>query len=151
MEKSRVKYLSLYLVDNKITDWLSFLHVADEESESEEQEGQSGEDAKEPRDSGCFESSENLENGREEPKTEEELQFEVSEEKTNQPPDTEKQESEEGDEKQLETVQEQLQDLTVDGDCWGPMGKYSNLFFLFLVLEDSVDGGLMSLTNSSSL
>ncbi|XP_026213987.1 SAM and SH3 domain-containing protein 3 [Anabas testudineus] len=102
---------------SKILNATDLLRDSDEESESEEQEGQSGEDAKEPRDSGCFESSENLENGREEPKTEEELQFEVSEEKTNQPPDTEKQESEEGDEKQLETVQEQLQDLTVDGDC----------------------------------
>lgn len=97
-----------------------FLHVAEEETESEEREGQSGEDAKEPRDSGCFESSENLENGREEPKTEEDLQFEAAEEKTNQDTEKHEEESEQKDE-QLETVQEQLQELTVDEECWGVM------------------------------
>ncbi|XP_069027963.1 SAM and SH3 domain-containing protein 3 [Embiotoca jacksoni] len=61
-----------------------------EPEEEEEEEVRSGEDAKEPRDSGCFESSENLESGREEPKTEEQQ------------------------EAQLEAVQEQLLELTVD-------------------------------------
>ncbi|XP_073343093.1 SAM and SH3 domain-containing protein 3 [Pagrus major] len=89
--------------------------LRDSESEPEEEDG-SGEKAKEPRDSGCFESSENLESGREEPKTEEDLRDdEASEEQTNQV--AEKQEQQEEEEKQteqLEAVQEQLQELTVD-------------------------------------
>lgn len=83
--------------------------VAEDESEPE-QEDRAVEDAKEPRDSGCFESSENLESGREEPKTEEE---------TNKETEKHEQESEQKEEKpetdqQVEAVQEQLQELTVD-------------------------------------
>lgn len=84
--------------------------VAEEESEPEE-EDRSVEDAKEPRDSGCFESSENLENGREEPKTEKELQDDASEtEKQEQ----ESEQQEENQTEQLDALQEQLQELTVD-------------------------------------
>lgn len=92
----------------------SLLHVAEEESEPEE-EDRSVEDTKEPRDSGCFESSENLESGREEPKTEEDLQDEASEEETNQ--DKHEQDSEQREEnqtEQLDALQEELQELTVD-------------------------------------
>lgn len=92
-------------------------HVAEDESEpEEEEEDRSGEDAKEPRDSGCFESSENLENGREEPKTEEELQDEASAEQTDKEAEKQEQESEDGENQteQLEAIQEQLQELTVE-------------------------------------
>ncbi|TKS72184.1 SAM and SH3 domain-containing protein 3 [Collichthys lucidus] len=71
----------------------------------------SQEDAKEPRDSGCFESSENLE-----PKMEEEVQDEASEKQKSQEAEEREQETEQQDEKQteqLDTVQEQLQELTV--------------------------------------
>lgn len=92
-------------------------HVAEDESEPEEEE-RSGEDTKEPRDSGCFESSENLESGRVEPKVEEELQREVSEEQMNQKPNKRDQEppeeQEENQTERLDSVQEQLQELTVD-------------------------------------
>lgn len=67
------------------------------------------EDAKEPRDSGCFESSENLENGREEPK--------IVEEETNKESSEQEEASEQQEEKpteQLDTVQEQLEELTVN-------------------------------------
>ncbi|CAN9515144.1 unnamed protein product [Ophioblennius macclurei] len=70
---------------SKILNATELLRDSEEESEPEE-------NVKEPRDSGCFESSENLENIREEPKTEEE---------------TEK-------EQQLEVVQEQLHELNID-------------------------------------
>lgn len=72
------------------------------------EEGRSEEDSKEPRDSGCFEISESLEGGREEPKTEEELQNEASDTKK----ESEQQEEQEAG--QLEVVQEQLQELRVD-------------------------------------
>lgn len=96
---------------SKILDATDMLKDYEDESEPEEQE-RSEEDAKEPRDSGCFESSENLE-----PKAEEELPAEASEEQTSQEaekqePETEEQEEEQTE--QLEAVQEQLQELTVD-------------------------------------
>ncbi|XP_069550379.1 SAM and SH3 domain-containing protein 3 [Brachyistius frenatus] len=78
---------------SKMLNATELLRDTEEDSEPEEEEEEevrSGEDAKEPRDSGCFESSENLESGREEPKTEEQQ------------------------EAQLEAVQEQLLELTVD-------------------------------------
>ncbi|XP_020501057.1 SAM and SH3 domain-containing protein 3 [Labrus bergylta] len=93
----------------KILNASELLRDSEEESEPEE-EGRSGEVSKEPRDSGCFESSENLENG---PKTEEELQAEAAEEQTNQEEDKHEQEEEDQTE-QLDSVQEQLQELTVD-------------------------------------
>lgn len=96
---------------SKILGATDMLKDYEDESEPEEQE-RSEEDAKEPRDSGCFESSENLE-----PKAEEELPAEASEEQTSreaekQEPETEEQEEEQTE--QLDAVQEQLQELTVD-------------------------------------
>nr|XP_046261976.1 SAM and SH3 domain-containing protein 3 [Scatophagus argus] len=101
---------------SKILKASELLRDSDDESQPEE-EGESGENAKEPRDSGCFESSENLEGGREEPKTEEDLQDEASEEQTNQEAEKHEQETEQQEEnktEQLDAVQEQLQELTVD-------------------------------------
>lgn len=92
---------------SKILNTSELLRDSEDELEPEE-EDRSGEDAKEPRDSGCFESSENLENGREEPKTEEEANQETGEH------EQESGESEETQTEQLEAVQEQLQELTVD-------------------------------------
>uniref|UniRef100_A0A3B5MRI8 SAM and SH3 domain containing 3 n=1 Tax=Xiphophorus couchianus TaxID=32473 RepID=A0A3B5MRI8_9TELE len=96
---------------SKILNAADLLRDSEDESEpegDEEEEERPAENSKEPRDSGCFESSENLENGREEPKTEEE--------ESNQ--QTEKEEEEKSEETQeagdLEAVQEQLQELTVD-------------------------------------
>ncbi|XP_034067732.1 SAM and SH3 domain-containing protein 3 isoform X1 [Gymnodraco acuticeps] len=83
---------------SKILSASELLRDSDDESEPEEEE----EEAKEPRDSGCFESSENLENAREEPKTEEEKERA-----------SEGQRGEE-EEEQLDALQEQLQELTVD-------------------------------------
>lgn len=95
---------------------LFFPCVADDESEPEE-EDRSGENAKQPRDSGCFECSENLESGREEPKTEEALREEASEEQGNQEEEEQEQQREKQEQnqnQQLDVVQEQLQELTVD-------------------------------------
>ena len=91
-------------------------------------EDRSGEKAKQPRDSGCFESSENLESGREEPKTEdeateeaekheqqEEKQTEQQEEKqTEQQEEKQTEQQEEKQTEQLDALQEQLEELTVD-------------------------------------
>lgn len=87
--------------------------LRDSEDESEPEEDRSEEKAKEPRDSGCFESSENLESGREEAKTEEDI---APEEQTNQVAvkEEQQQEEEEKQTEQLDAVQEQLQELTVD-------------------------------------
>ncbi|XP_041799513.1 SAM and SH3 domain-containing protein 3 [Chelmon rostratus] len=95
---------------SKILNASELLRDSEDESEPEE-ENRSEEKDKEPRDSGCFEISENLESGREEPKTEEDLQDEASEEQTSQ--EAEKHEQENQTE-QLDAVQEQLQELTVD-------------------------------------
>ncbi|XP_026185717.1 SAM and SH3 domain-containing protein 3 [Mastacembelus armatus] len=106
---------------SKILNATELLRDSEEESEAEEEEEEkSGEDAKEPRDSGCFESSENLENGREEPKTEEKLPNEESEEQINEETEKHEQGSEQEEEnlsEQLETIQEQLQEMTVDEGC----------------------------------
>ena len=123
--------------------------VAEDESEPEEEEDRSEEKAKEPRDSGCFESSENLESGREEAKTEEDIapeeqtnQVAVKQEQQQQQQEEEEEQQEEEvveEEKQteqLEAVQEQLQELTVDEGSWEEVGK-------ILKLQDS-DGGLKS-------
>lgn len=93
-------------------------HVAEGESEAEEKEevNRSGDDAKEPRDSGCFESSDNLENGREEPKTEEQTSNEGAEKPGEDEED--KGEKEEQPTEQLEVIEEQLKELTVDEGCW---------------------------------
>ncbi|XP_063342060.1 SAM and SH3 domain-containing protein 3 [Pelmatolapia mariae] len=95
---------------SKILNATELLRDSEDESEPEEEEEEkekeetSGEDAKEPRDSGCFESSENLESVREEPKMEEEVE--------NHEPESEQ--PQESQTEQLENVQEQLQELTVD-------------------------------------
>ncbi|XP_053179703.1 SAM and SH3 domain-containing protein 3 [Scomber japonicus] len=93
---------------SKILNATELLRDSEDESEPEE-EVRSVEDAKEPRDSGCFESSENLENGREEPK--------IVEEETNKESSEQEEASEQQEEKQteqLDTVQEQLEELTVN-------------------------------------
>lgn len=106
---------------SKILNATELLRDSEGESEAEEEEEKEGdrseEDAKEPRDSGCFESSENLENGREEPKTEEKLQGEASEEQTTNEEAEKPEEEEEEEEQQLEAVEEQLKELTVDEGC----------------------------------
>lgn len=84
--------------------------VAEDDSEPGD-ENNSGENVVQPRDSGCFESSDTLEGRREEPKMEEGLKDEASEEQMKQ--EEEEQEQREGDE-QVDDVQEQLQQLTVD-------------------------------------
>ncbi|XP_031159261.2 SAM and SH3 domain-containing protein 3 [Sander lucioperca] len=82
---------------SKILNASELLRDSEDESEPEEED-------KEPRDSGCFESSENLESGREEPKTDEKLQDEAEKDEQQEEKQTE----------QLDALQEQLQDLTVD-------------------------------------
>ncbi|XP_066505644.1 SAM and SH3 domain-containing protein 3 [Hoplias malabaricus] len=80
----------------KILTAAELLH--DSESELEEEEERADEKADMPRDSGCYESTENLTNGREEPETEPEAGAKGDEETA----------------EELEKVQEQLQELTVD-------------------------------------
>lgn len=91
--------------------------VAEDESEPED-ENKSGEDAVQPRDSGCFESSDNMEGRRDEPKTEEGLEDEALEEPEKQQEEEEVQQHREEGEEELEqavdVVQEQLQELTVE-------------------------------------
>lgn len=85
-----------------------FLFLAEDETEPEEED----KSEEQPRDSGCFESSENLESGREEPKTEEAL--EVQE---NQEHERDRELQKEDQRQPLDVVQEQLeeqlQDLTL--------------------------------------
>ncbi|XP_008418873.1 SAM and SH3 domain-containing protein 3 [Poecilia reticulata] len=112
LKESHLNELNITNPDHrsKILNAADLLRDSEDESEPEgdEEEERPAENLKEPRDSGCFESSENLENGREEPKTEEE--------ESNQ--QTEKEEEEKSEEMQeagdLEAVQEQLQELAVD-------------------------------------
>lgn len=91
--------------------------VAEDDSEVED-ENKSGEKAVQPRDSGCFESSDNLEGRREEPKTEEGLGDERSEEKMKQEEQQEQEQREDEQvddvQQQVDDVQQQLQQLTVD-------------------------------------
>ncbi|KAM4621551.1 SAM and SH3 domain-containing protein 3 [Polymixia lowei] len=101
----------------KILTATELLRDSGDDSDPDE-EDTSEDKSKEPRDSGCFESSENLENGREEPKMEDEFQRGKSEEQKQEP---EKQDQESGGqgEKQthlLDSVQEELRELTVDED-----------------------------------
>lgn len=84
--------------------------VADDDSGPED-ENKSGENAVQPRDSGCFESSDTQEGRREGPKTKEGLEDEASEEQIKQ--EEEEQEQREED-KQVDDIQEQLQQLAVD-------------------------------------
>ncbi|XP_069387822.1 SAM and SH3 domain-containing protein 3 [Paralichthys olivaceus] len=106
---------------SKILNASELLRDSEDESEAGEEENRSAEEAKKPRDSGCFEGSENLESGREGMKREEVLQSEASEEHTDEGAEKQKQESEEqeketeGEEvqEQLEEVQEQLEEVQV--------------------------------------
>ncbi|KAG5263570.1 hypothetical protein AALO_G00266240 [Alosa alosa] len=82
----------------RILTAVELLHEYEGESDVEEEE-KTEEKPEVPRDSGCFESTENLENGREEPETEPQAES---------TPDVEEQENE------LKDVQEQLQDLALD-------------------------------------
>ncbi|XP_029020772.1 SAM and SH3 domain-containing protein 3 [Betta splendens] len=108
---------------SKILNAIELLRDSEEDSEPEQQEERSAEDDKEPRDSGCFESSENLESVREEPKAEGEHPSEASGEKPSEGAEEHKQgsgreeEEEEEQTQELEAVQEQLQELTVDEGC----------------------------------
>ena len=75
---------------------------AEAESDSEE-EASAESESKQIRDSGCFESSENLATLHEEPRTETKVLHEETEEETEQEEQTEK----------LDEVQQELEDLTV--------------------------------------
>uniref|UniRef100_A0A3P9MQE8 SAM and SH3 domain containing 3 n=1 Tax=Oryzias latipes TaxID=8090 RepID=A0A3P9MQE8_ORYLA len=90
---------------SKILNATEMLRDSEEESEPDEEE-ESNKAREEPRDSGCFESSENLEGGREDPKAE----------KMDQEIEKQEQESEEKEHQtqEVDAVQEQLQELTVD-------------------------------------
>lgn len=91
--------------------WFYSLSVADDETEPEEEDG-SKEKVRQPRDSGCFESPEILESGHEEPKIVEDIQEEAQEEEKEH--ESEKEQQEEKQQRQLEVVQEHLQELTID-------------------------------------
>ncbi|CAL8263300.1 unnamed protein product [Lota lota] len=86
----------------KILKAVELLKESEGDSDSSE-EATAESDSKQIRDSGCFESSENLANGREEPKTEATVLHEETEEETEQDDQTEL----------LNRVQQDLQDLTV--------------------------------------
>lgn len=85
----------------------SCVFVAEVESEPEA-EDKSG-DSNHPRDSGCFESSENLEGGREEGNKEEPLEEQEKEEQVE-----EGHQQEEEQNQQLDAVQQQLEVLTLE-------------------------------------
>ncbi|XP_014067297.1 SAM and SH3 domain-containing protein 3 [Salmo salar] len=88
----------------KILTATELLRDSDDESEPEEEGSSTEEKGDVPRDSGCFESTENMENGRHEPEGEPGMQ-----QKSNQEPEQQQRE-----ENQLSSVEEQLQELTVD-------------------------------------
>uniref|UniRef100_A0A3Q2CGP4 SAM and SH3 domain containing 3 n=1 Tax=Cyprinodon variegatus TaxID=28743 RepID=A0A3Q2CGP4_CYPVA len=110
LKESHLNELNITNPDHrsKILNATDLLRDSEDESEPEEEELEeaSAESSKEPRDSGCFESSENLEGGREEPKTEEH--------DSNQETEKQEEKSQEDQAEELEAVQEQLQELTVD-------------------------------------
>lgn len=83
----------------KILTVVELLHDSEGESDAEEEE-RTEEKPEVPRDSGCFESTENLENGRDEPETEPQTEStsDVAKEQENE----------------LSDVQEQLQDLALE-------------------------------------
>lgn len=90
--------------------------VAEVESEPEVED--KSEDSNHPRDSGCFESSENLEGGREEGNKEGPLEEREKEEQVE-----EGQQQEEEQKQQLDAVQQQLEELTLVEGSWGPEGN----------------------------
>ncbi|XP_059918917.1 SAM and SH3 domain-containing protein 3 [Gadus macrocephalus] len=87
---------------SKILKAVELLRESEAESDSEE-EASAESESKQIRDSGCFESSENLATLREEPRTETKVLHEETEEETEQEEQTEK----------LDEVQQELEDLTV--------------------------------------
>lgn len=87
--------------------------VAEVESEPEVED--KSEDSNHPRDSGCFESSENLEGGREEGNKEGPLEEREKEEQVQQQEEEQKQ--------QLDAVQQQLEELTLVEGSWGAKGN----------------------------
>lgn len=87
-------------VNLKPVNEILLLFFSAAEGESDEEKERAEEKVDMPRDSGCYESTENLVNGREEAETE---------------PKTEPGADEDGEtDTQLEAVQEKLQDLTVE-------------------------------------
>lgn len=92
---------------------LFFFFVAEVESEPEEE----GKDSNHPRDSGCFESSENLEAGREEGNKEEQLEEQIKEMQVKEG------HKEEEQNQQLDAVQQQLEELTLDEGSWVAEGN----------------------------
>lgn len=78
--------------------------LSDEDEPDAEEEERTEEKPEVPRDSGCFESTENLENGRDEPEPEPQ---------TESTPDVAKEQ-----ESELSDVQEQLQDLALEEGSW---------------------------------
>uniref|UniRef100_A0A3Q3W1B3 SH3 domain-containing protein n=1 Tax=Mola mola TaxID=94237 RepID=A0A3Q3W1B3_MOLML len=96
---------------SKILNASELLRDSEDETEPKEKDG-SGEKVRQPRDSGCFESSEILESGHEEPKMVEDVQEEAQAEEEEH--EREKEQQEEKQQQQLEVVQDQLQELTMD-------------------------------------
>ncbi|CAL1613776.1 unnamed protein product [Knipowitschia caucasica] len=92
----------------KILDATEFFRDSDEESDSEEEEGECVKTTKDPRDSGCFESSENLEKPKTEASTEQEQELEY-------PEPTQNEETEENEEI---AVEEQMKELTLTEDVF---------------------------------
>lgn len=88
-----------------------FVFVGEDESDPEEDVHTSVKDSKDPRDSGCFESSEHLDSARDEAKTE--IQ-ETSENKSSQEAEKDKPESEEGNPTvEEDAVEGQMKELTI--------------------------------------
>lgn len=92
----------------KILNATDLFRDSDEESESGEDGDGSVKDAKEPRDSGCFESSENLDNARDENKS----NTPQTTEDTSDTKDLPKQEEVE----EVDAVQRQMEELTLNED-----------------------------------
>lgn len=84
-----------------------FYFLAEEDSEPEEED--KSRDSKHPRDSGCFESSENLASGREESNKEGPMEEQEQGERVE-----ERLQQEEEQHQQLAAVQEQLEEVKLD-------------------------------------
>ncbi|KAM4586960.1 SAM and SH3 domain-containing protein 3 [Fundulus diaphanus] len=113
LKESHLNELNITNPDHrtKILNATDLLRDSEDESGPEKEEEGSAENSKEPRDSGCFESSENLESGREEAKTEEDVSNQETEQQEEKSEETHEVQAEE-----VEAVQEQLQELTVDDE-----------------------------------
>lgn len=96
---------------SKILNATDLCRDSEDESDPEEDVHTSVKDSKDPRDSGCFESSEHLDSARDEAKTE--IQ-ETSENKSSQEAEKEKPESEEGNPTvEEDAVEGQMKELTI--------------------------------------